>query len=386
MVSHSIIYLTPFPKIDSGRREYFVKSAFEKHMGIDVGIYTLREFLNNHPPLNYLGRFTYKIHLYPLSRLCTEISSIFSLKKINGFKAAICLNTLTTQVVRKAFREYIFVVLDYMDVFLKNNGELTSYETKTITKADIIIFWSKALKELLNKFYGKLIRRSEYVPFGIDLSNFDKHFTKANPSEFRKCYGIRDYEFIVTFSGIAWKGLRKEAHGIFELIPALKKLLQNIPHIKIVFQGIDISKFMEFYKKIKKHSLLERTLILPVMRRYDNLRMSLLKASNILLLPSSNWPTIAYAEQMKTFEYMAAAKPIVAHDVPGLRGVLNDSTAFFCKLEDTENFVSNIINIYENPDEAYEKAEKARIQVVQNYDWKILAPKYVKIIANSIFH
>ncbi|MEM2179041.1 MAG: glycosyltransferase [Candidatus Methanomethylicaceae archaeon] len=388
MRSHPIIYLTPFSRVDIDRRESFAKNALKKYAGIDIKIYTLRDLLIDNPPLRYLSGLAHRFHFYSLSRFCNQISLMLSLKKLKGLRAAICLNTITLQMARKALGENVPLILDYMDVFLKANGSLTRYEEKTIAKADLIIFWSKALKELLNKIYGSLIKKSEYIPFGIDLKKFDEYFTAANPLEFRKRYDLRNYDFVITYSGGYWLFHKKEAHGLFELIPALKIIASRIPHVKFIFQGIDITKSaksIEFYKAIKENALLEKTLFLPFMSQYDNLRMSLLKTSNILLLPSSNWPTIAYAEQMKLFEYMAAARPIVAHEVPGLRSVLDNSTAFFCKVGNIEDLATTIVDIYEGPDEACRKAEKARIQVIQNYDWKILAPKYAKIVMDTFY-
>jgi glycosyltransferase involved in cell wall biosynthesis len=381
---YPIIYLTPFSKVDINRRECFAKYSLKKYKGIDVKIYTIRNLFISNPPLRYLGGLAYKFHLYPLSRICNEISTILSLRKIGKLEAAICLNTMTTQTARKALGENTPIILDYMDVFLKANGELTRYDEKAITHADLIIFWSKAIKELLNKIYGKLIKKSEYVPFGIDIKNFDKHFTTANALEFRKQYGLQNYDFVITYSGGIWIFHKKEVHGLFELIPTLKIIASRIPNAKFIFQGINVAGSVEFYKAIKKYNLLEKTLFLPFMNRYSKLRMSLLKTSNVLLLPSSNWPTIAYAEQMKVFDYMAAARPIVAHDVPGLRNVLDNSTAFLCKLKEPEDLVTAVVNIYEHPEEAYEKAKKARIRTIQNYDWKLLAPKYAEIVTNIL--
>jgi glycosyltransferase involved in cell wall biosynthesis len=380
----SIVYLTPFSKVDINRREYFAKYSLRKYKGIDVKIYTIRNLFISNPPLRYLGGLAYKFHLYPLTRICNEISTILSLRKIGKLEAAICLNTMTTEIARNALGENTPIILDYMDVFLKANGKLTRYDEKAITHADLIIFWSKAIKELLNKIYGKLIKKSEYVPFGIDIKNFDKHFTTANALEFRKRYGLQNYDFVITYSGGIWIFHKKEVHGLFELIPTLKIIASRIPNAKFIFQGINIATSVEFYKAIKKYNLLEKTLFLPFMNRYSKLRMSLLKTSNVLLLPSSNWPTIAYAEQMKVFDYMAAARPIVAHDVPGLRGVLDDSSAYFCRLGNPQDLVATIIDIYEQPDKAFEKAEKARVQVTQNYDWELLTPKYAEIITNIL--
>jgi len=382
----SIIYLTPFSKVDINRREYFAKYSLRKYKGIDVKIYTIRNLFINNPPLRYLGGLAYKFHLYPLSRICNEISTVLSLRKIGELEAAICLNTMTTEMARKALGENTPIILDYMDVFLKANGELTRYDKKAITNADLIIFWSKAMKKLLTEMYGEIIKQSTYIPFGINLREFDYYFNRVDRSLFITQYNLKKHNFIITYSGGIWWIGNKEVQGLFNLLPAFKIVASQMPHVKFIFQGFNpLRSGLKLYKAIKENNLLEKTLFLPFfMNSFDNMRLSLIKASTVLLLPSSKWPTIAYAERMKMFEYMAAARPIVAHDVPGVRGVLDDSSAYFCRLGDPQDLAATIIDIYEQPDKAFEKAEKARVQVAQNYDWELLAPKYAEIIANIL--
>lgn len=72
---------------------------------------------------------------------------------------------------------------------------------------------------------------------------------------------------------------------------------------------------------------------------------------------------------LKIFEYMAARKPIVAADLPPLRDILSEETAFLCKPGDPEGLAFAIEKALSNPEEAKTKVECAW-QFVQEHTWE----------------
>lgn len=71
---------------------------------------------------------------------------------------------------------------------------------------------------------------------------------------------------------------------------------------------------------------------------------------------------------LKIFEYMAANRPIVTADLPPIRDVLDESTAFFCKPGDAEDLARVIAYVMDHPEEAKMRAEAAH-KKVQHYTW-----------------
>lgn len=72
---------------------------------------------------------------------------------------------------------------------------------------------------------------------------------------------------------------------------------------------------------------------------------------------------------LKLFEYMAAGKPIVTADLPPIRDVLDESTAFFCNPGDPADLARAIADVLDHPEEARKRAEAAR-KKVEHYTWE----------------
>jgi glycosyltransferase involved in cell wall biosynthesis len=71
---------------------------------------------------------------------------------------------------------------------------------------------------------------------------------------------------------------------------------------------------------------------------------------------------------LKIFEYMAAGKPIVTADLPPIRDVLDEHSAFFCKPGDPADLARSIAHVLSQPQEARKRAEVAR-KKVERYAW-----------------
>jgi glycosyltransferase involved in cell wall biosynthesis len=106
-----------------------------------------------------------------------------------------------------------------------------------------------------------------------------------------------------------------------------------------------------------------------------------LKAADVLVLPNTAKDADArlYTSPMKLFEYMASGTPIVASDVPSLREILDDTTAYFVKPDDAEALAVCIKKVMDEKEAANKKAEKA-LMSVKEYSWKNRARKIIAAI------
>lgn len=103
-----------------------------------------------------------------------------------------------------------------------------------------------------------------------------------------------------------------------------------------------------------------------------------LRAADILVLPNTAKDADArlYTSPMKLFEYMASGTPIIASDVPSIREILDETTAYFVKPDDASALAVCINEVLCEKEVATIKAEKA-LGKVQQYSWKNRAKKIV---------
>jgi len=84
------------------------------------------------------------------------------------------------------------LILDIQDFTIQDDHTIPFYDAQVLraSRPDLAIFASKAILELVEGRYPTLIRWAEHIPFGIDLENFDRHYSMANPSFFREYLGL----------------------------------------------------------------------------------------------------------------------------------------------------------------------------------------------------
>lgn len=96
---------------------------------------------------------------------------------------------------------------------------------------------------------------------------------------------------------------------------------------------------------------------------------SALAACDILAMPFPDFPH--YRNNMsplKLFEYMAADRPIVSSDLPTIRDVLSEETAYFCAPGDASSLADALISIADALPNAHARAARARF-AVENHTW-----------------
>lgn len=101
-------------------------------------------------------------------------------------------------------------------------------------------------------------------------------------------------------------------------------------------------------------------------------------ASDILVVPNTANRRIStrYTSPLKVFEYMAAERPIVVSDLPSLREVLDEETAYFFESNNPESLIDAIHRVTEHPSEAASRAATARERVEQ-YTWQSRAQRLI---------
>jgi len=94
-------------------------------------------------------------------------------------------------------------------------------------------------------------------------------------------------------------------------------------------------------------------------------------AADVLVLPNSGKSEVSarFTSPLKLFTYLAAGKPIVASDLPSIREVLDEHSAFFFAPDDAEDCARVIREALGNEAVATEKVRIAR-EYALRYTWK----------------
>jgi glycosyltransferase involved in cell wall biosynthesis len=93
-------------------------------------------------------------------------------------------------------------------------------------------------------------------------------------------------------------------------------------------------------------------------------------AADALVLPNTarDITSARYTSPLKLFSYMASGRPIVASDLPSLREVISEESAYFAKPDDPKALADAILQAL-SEESAESRAQKAK-ELVSAYDWR----------------
>lgn len=229
-----------------------------------------------------------------------------------------------------------------------------------------IIAISKGLKDF---YVSKKVpgERILVAPDGVDLSRYAQ-LDGVTREEARRRVGLSPETKIAIYNGHlhTWKGAG-----------TLAQAAQHLPHdVSIVFMG-GTDEDIELFKK--EYPADSRVRIIG--RKPDSERPLYLRGADVAVLPNTAKDEISakYTSPLKLFGYMAAGVPIVASDLPSIREIIDDESAFFVEPDSAEALAKGIGEVLENPERARQKAERAR-QLVADYAWEKRAARIVDFL------
>lgn len=242
---------------------------------------------------------------------------------------------------------------------------------------DWMITTNKFIKEKFvdNGFAGKRIL---VAPNGINLPMFalglDRQEARSKLSldeETKEL--IKDRKLLVYTGSFETMGVDK---GIKEIFASLKQLDRS----DVMFLAVGGSE-----KEIDKYEALAgeagvkgKTSLLPRVSRDELAKFG--QAADILLMPFPDKAHYKYfMSPLKTFEYMAAGRPIIASDLPSIREILEEDSAFFCRAGDSNDLAEKINYVLDNPGEGEKRAAKAH-EKAGEYTWERRAERVLKFI------
>lgn len=95
-----------------------------------------------------------------------------------------------------------------------------------------------------------------------------------------------------------------------------------------------------------------------------------LACCDVLVMPFPDIPHYRlFMSPLKMFEYMAAERPVVTTDLPAVRDVLSEETAFFCRPGDAVDLARALSDVRQRSEEAQRRAANARA-LVARHTWE----------------
>lgn len=264
------------------------------------------------------------------------------------------------------------VVVDLMDFWSceVNRLRLNVMDYKFLKKADLVLAWSKAIYSIVKR----LTPRVEYLPFGVDLSEFDPLATPS--SLFLEKYPQVSDKVRVVYSGGVWEVGGRDVLGVEKLIKAFKIVEERRRDVALLLQTSP--KVVDLAKRhgVKNIVRIDRT---PTYN--DPLRLSFFRNADIMVMTGSRYPAVLLAERTTMFQYMASGNAIVAESTLGVRGVLeHGKDAYIVELDRPEKLAEAILELAR--DEGLRKylGKNARAKLEREYTWEKLSEKARKLL------
>lgn len=221
---------------------------------------------------------------------------------------------------------------------------------RAVSRASGFVAITQGVKEVLVE-HGLSQERIHVAPDGVHLAEFEHPESRIDA---RRRLGLPQDEKIAMYIGRidGWKG----TDTLFEAAARV----ENIRTVVIGAIPAELERLSRTYPRVTFFA----------MRPYKELADNQ-QASDVLVLPASGKHAISarYTSPLKLFSYMASGVPIIASDVPSLREVLDDKSAFFFKADDAQDLARVIEYALAHKEEGSEKARIAK-RMVTGYTWE----------------
>ncbi|MBI2587684.1 glycosyltransferase family 4 protein [Candidatus Azambacteria bacterium] len=219
-------------------------------------------------------------------------------------------------------------------------------------------------KALAEELEGLGISKEKILvaPDGVDLRVFE-HLTARDDA--RVELNLPQKKFLVLYAGnlFRWKGVYTDT--------------------LVVFVGGSPSELNQFNEFLRLRGI---TNVSALGWKPPKEIPKYLAAADVLVLPNSAKEPIGarYTSPLKLFEYMAAGRPIVASDVPAIREILDETTAYLVSPDDPAALAKGILQALADPAGAGKKAEVASRRV-QQYSWTERSRRIVNRLNSAVW-
>lgn len=332
------IPIIPNTKYSKEPSTYYVINAYH--------IYNvLREIINNEPIETIIHA-----NILP-SMFATKLAKYYNIKTVFDY---LDYYPESASAYYKNFliKSLIYIVVD----------NLTMYNLKN---SNIIVTVSHTLKNIIKK---KMKKEVYIIPNGVDTMLFrpsSQHIAK-------KRLGIEEYNPILLYYGSIAEWIDYET--LLNITAKLKKDYKNILLLLVgkIYRKKDKEKIRSFIKKLN----IERNIRIYKPQIQEKLPI-FIAASNVVIAPYKK-VTKNQVAPVKVFETLACKKPVI---LPNIQEFKNHFRNFVWYYENEKHLIDIIKYIIKNSYAYHDKLNKAYEYICNNFDWKILALRYEKLLA-----
>lgn len=335
------------PVIDN---KYLVQPSYE----IMLSFYLLYSCIRNRPDVLYLRQNSFPF--FPII-LCKALR-IPSIVEVNG----LVLDELKVNPNSQSFAYRVFS-------YLALHSEKFNYR-----HCDRIVSVTDKLKDELVRLYSVPENKVHIINNGANTDVFKP----LDPEQTKAKLQIENTKKYVCFVGhlAAWQGVEF-------LIKASPLILEKCPdaHFLIIGDGVMKDRLLEMTSKLGLSDKFTFTGRIP----YEQVPLYI-NAADVCVAPFIKERNSKIGlSALKTYEYLACGKPIVASSIPGVQDLIESSGGGIpVTPEDPEELATAIVRLLSDEKTRVAMGTKGRRYVVENHSWDGVARKILEICKDIV--
>lgn len=252
---------------------------------------------------------------------------------------------IAIHLAKKRNIPFVYYIIDELHRLVpqKSFRGLARYiESKNMKISDKVLSINEALREYTIEM-GADPEASEVIRAGVDL----ERFSSADGGAIREKYGFKENDVVLFFMGWLY-----DFSGLKEVATELAKTENDKLKLLILGKG-DLWDDLQI---IKRDFGLDGRLITVDWCPYDEVP-GYVAASDICILPAHKNDIMMNIVPIKMYEYMAAGKPVIATNLPGLKKEFGEGNGVIY-VERPEDALRMAIKMADSIDEAGESARR----------------------------
>lgn len=275
---------------------------------------------------------------------------------------------LVTALVNKITGIPFVVTIHGGDIYGMQGRFASALKSYVLKKAARVTVVSKDIQKTITEKYGSDIQ-TEVLPMGVDSSLF--HPDKNDP-RLRERFGI-------TGTFLLYIGRLSEKKGVAFLLKALPILLKKYSDFKLIIVGTGELR-RELEKEAAGLNLQEKVIFAGALPNKE--LPSYFASADIFIGPS----IIVEGGDTEGFglTFVEAAMSgciVVGTNVGGISDIIQDGeTGFLIPEKNSTAIAETLITILQDKQKTIDIQQKARIRMVQKFDWQPISNRYTNIL------
>jgi len=254
------------------------------------------------------------------------------------------------------------------DIYGMQGGFASVLKSYVLKKAARVTVVSKDIQKTIKEKYGKDIQ-TEVVPMGVDSSLF--HPDKNDP-KLRERFGI-------TGTFLLYIGRLSEKKGVAFLLKALPILLKKYSDFKLIIVGTGELR-RELEKEAASLNLQEKVIFAGALPNKE--LPSYFASADIFIGPSikvEGGDTEGFG--LTFVEAAMSGCIVVGTNVGGISDIIQDGeTGFLIPEKNPTAIAETLVTILQDKQKTIDIQQKARIRMVQKFDWQPISNRYINIL------